>query len=114
MLISYAVKCLNCGHAFETACTHADRSKLPCELCKHPRVEPDFGKTKLVTERRFAGTECESLQEGFHPSEVNEARQLFPNSTIRDDGTVMYSKRSDQTNFLKRKAEIGAQSSSNA
>lgn len=106
MLISYACKCLNCGHTFETACTHAARADLPCERCQHPRVEPDFSKTVVRTERRFAGSECESLTEGFHPDEVEEARREFPDTTIRDDGTVMWSKRSDLNKYHKRKEEI--------
>ncbi len=105
----YACKCPACSNAFTELCHSSQRSALKCPACGNDRVEPDFDQTRIVTERRFSGAEAESLTEGFHPDEVEEARQLFPDHTIRDDGTVIYSSRSNVKAFQRRKEQIRAQ-----
>lgn len=101
----YALKC-SCGHGFEEFSKTREPRALPCPKCGATNCEPDFGKCRIVTERQFAGSECESIREGFHPDEVEEARRTFPDTTIRDDGTVMWSKRSDITKFNKRREQL--------
>lgn len=53
-------------------------------------------------ERQFSGTESVSLTEGFNRNEVGRARQLLPNHQhcIRDDGSVVFSSRSEQRSFM--------------
>jgi len=106
----YPLRC-NCGHTFEAFSKSAEPRKIACPACRQENCEPDFGKLRIVTERQFAGEECESLREGFHPDEVQEARRLFPDNQIRDDGTVVWSKRSDIKKFEKRKRELASQES---
>ena len=101
----YPLVC-QCGNRFEQFSKSPTPREIPCPACGKAGCEPNFDKMRIVTERQFAGSECESLREGFHPDEVSEARRLFPETDIRDDGTVLWHKRSDINKFQKRKREL--------
>lgn len=55
-------------------------------------------------ERQFAGSERVSMQWGFAPDEVQEARQEFDGTgaTIRDNGDVEFDSRGQERAFRKR------------
>jgi len=57
-------------------------------------------------ERQFSGTESVSMTEGFHKNEVRKARGMMPGfqHCIRDDGSVVFSSRSEERGFKAAQA----------
>lgn len=102
----YAYRCASCTNEVETFFKMSEnRGSIPCKCgCQMSRVP-----SLPVVERRFAGSESYSQQQGFHPSEVKRARRLFRghfDSNIRDDGRVVFNSRGEQKAFVKRWEEI--------
>jgi hypothetical protein len=89
------------------------QGRVLCPECGE-RAAQDWS-TKTVgaggAARSFHGGKQVSLMEGFHPSEVAEARQMFGEKhgqCIQNDGTVQFANREEQRGYAKRKAEIYA------
>jgi hypothetical protein len=59
--------------------------------------------------RRFAGTESESINEGCHPADVATHRKLMGSAAdcLRDDGTVHFSDRAEQRKYVRKLREVG-------
>lgn len=68
-----SVYCPGCGKAHERDAPRANKAHFAVPL--DYRSLPDEG---------------ESLHEGYHPSEVAEARRMLPTHDIRDDGSVHF------------------------
>jgi hypothetical protein len=85
--------CLKRAAGWAAKCPECGKVEKP-ERPKAPRYYGD---------RRFAGTERESVMHGFHPDEVGEARRLLPafQECIRDDGTVQFDSRKQERGFVK-------------
>lgn len=101
----YALRC-ECGTRFDAFSHRPEPRAVACPECGRDGCETDFQRTRFTLERRFAGSECESLLESFHPDEVPEARRLYPDTDIRDDGTVVWHRRSDITRFEARRRAL--------
>jgi hypothetical protein len=56
--------------------------------------------------RRFAGSEAESITEGFRPYEVPLARKHITAGKIHDDGRVEFSDRADQRKFKQQLRQL--------
>lgn len=112
----YQCSCASCrfsGEVFAKVAELDDRGRVLCPECGE-RADQDWS-TKTVgaggAARSFHGGKQVSLMEGFHPSEVAEARQLFGEKhgqCIQNDGTVQFANREEQRGYAKRKAEIYA------
>jgi hypothetical protein len=59
-----------------------------------------------LRERHFHGEGTISLMHGFNPEDVPEARRLYPDTTITDQGDVVFDRRSDERRFVRQKREI--------
>jgi putative FmdB family regulatory protein len=112
----YQCSCKACrfsGEVFAKVAELDDKGRVLCPECGE-RAAQDWS-TKTVgaggAARSFHGGKQVSLMEGFHPTEVAEARQMFGEKhgqCIRDDGSVQFANREEQRGYAKRKAEIYA------
>lgn len=98
----YAVKCEKCGCSGDQVHKMSDEHS-PCAACGG-KVGIDYTRQKTRSERRFAGSEAVSLQFGFHPDEVAEARREFEGTgaDIKDDGEVHFESRGVERKFRKK------------
>lgn len=99
----YELKC-PCGQAFEVVCKHHERDAQPCPRCGKAKAEPLV--SRIVTERRFAGEESQSLMEGCHPRDVLAQRQLYGDTVNIDDrGDFSFDGRNQYKRFKKKQRE---------
>ena len=58
-------------------------------------------------ERYFAGSEAMSYEVGYHtPEDIAEARKLFPDNHIDDNGDVRFYSRSEERRFKRKQREL--------
>lgn len=105
------------GKIVETDCPCGFRGELGFYASEDWKRDcPDCGKVlspgtnkpqRFYGNRRFSGSECESITEGFHPKEVNLARKNMPKSAhcIREDGRVVFNDRREQREFVRELQE---------
>lgn len=99
----YELKC-KCGESFEVVCPFDKRDAQPCPACGKAKAEPQV--SRIVTERRFAGEESQSLKEGCHPRDVLAQRQLYGDTAnISDEGDFSFDGRNQYKRFTKKKRE---------
>lgn len=101
----YALKCL-CGNEFEEVARGADRWAIKCPACGKAEVPTNYGETfkpREVADPYMGGVE--SIRFAVHPSEVEQARRLFPNRTIRSDGSFIIHNRSEAKQLANEWAE---------
>lgn len=103
------VKCGHCGHVFNAFIAESTGWVCTCTECGKqcdPNVRPS-ARSHYYGNRRFAGTECQSIAQGFHPKEVNRARKLMPEvqHCIKDNGRVEFADRSEERRFRRSLSE---------
>jgi len=113
---NYAIKCDSCkfhGDVFAKVAELDDRGRVLCPECGE-RAERDWSQKTVGaggSAIAFNGERQTSMTEGFHPSEVGEARRMFGEShgaCIQNDGTVRFKNRDEQRGYMKRKSEVYA------
>lgn len=104
-----------CGYKGSLCFTERENWKRECPDCGR-LIEPGAqGPQRYYGDRRFSGSESESITEGFHPGEVKIARKAMPKSAdcIKDDGRVFFESRSQQKTFVREleqaRQQTGAQ-----
>ena len=107
----YAVLC-ECGWRGEVfAPRPCGPGKVECGGCgRVGGCRADWERQNVRLEHTLIGNEGLSLAEGFDPTEVGEARQLFGGVSgvdISDDGDVRFSGLRAQREYLKRKRGLG-------
>lgn len=97
----YEFVCPSCGERSEEFAKMSEsNAEFSCRSC-------NVKKSRVFSlphkERKFSGTESVSMTEGFHKNEVEKARKMIPGyqHCIRDDGSVVFSSRSEQRGFMK-------------
>jgi putative FmdB family regulatory protein len=112
----YQLKCSGCqfsGEVFAKVTELDSKGRVLCPECGE-RAEQDWSKKTVSAggaALSFHGGRQHSMTEAFHPSEVQEAREMFgerSGACIQNDGTVQFANRADQKAYMKRKAEIYA------
>jgi len=113
----YSLRCDGCnfhGDTFAKVSELDAKGRVLCPECGK-RAEQDWS-TKTIAPGgaavSFTGQRRQSLTEGFHSSEVDEARRMFGDTyggCIQSDGTVQFKNRDEQRGYMKRKAEVYAQ-----
>ncbi len=107
------VKCPACSYSDERLFSEREGWKIDCPDCGKVLTMEDTPKAaaRFYGDRRFAGSECESVTEGFHPNEVKLARKHMPKSAgcIKDDGRVFFESRSQQQTFMREQAKAREQ-----
>jgi len=111
---NYAIRCASCrfsGDVFAKVAELDDQGRVLCPECGQ-RAEQDWSQKTIApggAAISFTGQRRASMTEGFHSSEVSEAREMFGEvhgSCIKDDGTVEFKNRDEQRGYMRRKAEI--------
>ena len=110
----YATICESCGNRNPSDFHRMAESHSPCEKCGGS-CRTDVGSQLFVRERHFAGSERMSLQFGFHPDEVDEARQEFQHTgaQIDDEGGVFFDNRSQERAFRRHYSGLLKKADSN-
>jgi hypothetical protein len=105
-----SVKC-TCGFQGEMLFCADEDWKRDCQVCGKVLTPESKGAQRYYGDRRFAGSEQESVTEGFHPSEVKLAREHMPKSAhcIKDDGRVFFESRSEQKRFMAEQRQAREQ-----
>lgn len=113
----YSLHCQACNFHGDTFAKVAEldaKGRVLCPECGQ-RAEQDWSAKTIApggAARSFNGERQTSLTEGFHSSEVDEARRMFGEThggCIQNDGTVRFKNREEQRGYMKRKAEVYAQ-----
>lgn len=107
---NYVLKCLACEHKWERFSKVSERLDCSCPLCNgQPVIDIAAQGVPGVGNPEFHGQKAVSLMEGFHPTEVNDARRSMPavGHCIRDDGSVKFRDREEQKKYAKAKATAG-------
>lgn len=109
---NYFIRC-ECGFhgdAFAKVAELKD-GRVPCPTCGQ-HAEQDWSQKTVAlggSAITFSGDRQQSITEGFHSSEVAEARQMFGEThgaCIQSDGSVRFKNRDEQRGYMRRKAEI--------
>lgn len=104
----YPVKCPSCGSAWEQFSSMSERDAIACQCGQCP-VDTDYRQLKpRNADREFCGSQQESQLWFFRPSEVKAARQALGESgnCIRDDGKVVFTRRSEERAFATKMANL--------
>jgi len=116
----YDIRC-KCGYSGETFARVSELSpsnRVPCPKCASMADQVLIGKTFALggAAKSFHGRRRHSITEGFHSTEVGEARQIFGDvgHCIQDDGSVVFSDRAEQQKYMGRKAEVYMRGQENA
>jgi len=109
----YPIECEKCGFMGDVFCRVSDLDKQNRVKC------PDCGEAcsqnlgaKIIAPGgsaiAFSGERRHSVTEGFHSSEVGEARQMFGayGHCIKDDGSVSFTNRDEQRGYMQKKSDI--------
>lgn len=112
----YPIKC-GCGFegdVFQTvAGLVAADSKLACPECS-AMCEQNYAAKTIALHGScimFTGVKKESMTEGFHPKEVQRARELMGDDLggcIQDNGSVHFRDRDQRTKWDQKEAETKA------
>lgn len=116
----YDIRC-SCGFAGETFARVSELSTqnlVPCPKCACFASQDLSGKHVAMggAAKSFHGQRRKSITEGFHSSEVSEARALFGDvgHCIQPDGSVEFNDRAEQRKYMRRKAEVYVRGQENA
>lgn len=109
------VRCEQCGHrAHELCFCESAGWERHCPNCRGVLTPTNgyAGRERVQLfhgNRRFAGSERISISEGFHPSEVADARRTFGDISgveIRSNGDVCFDDRASQRRYRQRREAI--------
>lgn len=78
---------------------------MRCPSCGRETV---VVRPQVARVNEFGGSRAVSIMEGWHPSEVEEAKRLMPRSqgAIKSDGTVVFRSARQAEEYRREKAEI--------
>lgn len=102
----YPVRCPACHAVDDVYCSMKDREHLACAKCGNARVETQYDKLNISNgDREFDLSRRESVIHFFPPDEVQDYRQLYGDAgnCIKDDGTVVFNRRSEERKFRQAK-----------
>jgi len=103
---NYAYKCKDCGN-FHEINTIRNRDKAECPQCgkecdRDVEYELNSGSELNVVSDNYRW----SLSMGVPPSQVNEFRKRFPNSTYNDQGRLLIKNRKHKLSEMKQRGFV--------
>lgn len=98
-----------CGWSGELCFSAREKWKRRCPGCKKPVVRGQSASApRFHGNRRFAGSESESITKGFHPKEVKFIKAQMPGvqHCINDTGDVSFADRAEERKFDREYAAM--------